>query len=346
MKRIVICADGTWNERDQMDQESRKRRPTNVTKVARTILTTSSDGTPQIVCYLDGVGTGGGMDKLTGGAFGDGICANVVALYRFILYNYSKGDQLFFFGFSRGAFTVRTLIGFMNRVGLLDKDDDYFVPDMFALYERNEVPGSDSWKKAFRKSEKRECPPIAFVGVWDTVGALGAPGWLGRYLNGNKYAFHDVGLNEHVTHAYHALAIDEHRVPFEPTWWERPADWPGVLEQVWFCGAHSNVGGGYKPDGLANIPLQWLVEKAKALGLEFDADGLSHFQPHATSVLRDSMTKLYRPMGVLQRKLGDHRGDGEMIHRSVVLRWKELPDYRPKNLPPTLLEGLDALPIV
>ena len=106
MKRIVICADGTWNERDQVDRTTGKRRPTNVTKVARTVLARASTGIDQIVVYHDGVGTHGGIDRFTGGAFGHGIEDNVRLLYRAILYNWLPEDELYLFGFSRGAFGV------------------------------------------------------------------------------------------------------------------------------------------------------------------------------------------------------------------------------------------------
>src|SRR5687768_17262242 len=115
-KRLVVCADGTWNIRDQEDKKSSKRRPTNVTKVARAVLPRAGDGTDQMVIYLEGVGTHGGLDKFTGGAFGHGIEDNVRSLYRSIVYNYVPGDEIFCFGFSRGAFTVRTLLGFMFHV--------------------------------------------------------------------------------------------------------------------------------------------------------------------------------------------------------------------------------------
>src|ERR1051326_8994115 len=120
MKRLVICADGTWNVRDQTDKATTPRRPTNVTKVARAIATRADDA-DQVVIYHDGVGTGRGLDEFTGGAFGDGIEQNIRELYRSIVYNYAPSDELFFFGFSRGAFTVRSLIGFMNLVGLVEK---------------------------------------------------------------------------------------------------------------------------------------------------------------------------------------------------------------------------------
>jgi hypothetical protein len=131
VKRIVICADGTWNVRDQVDEETKKRRPSNVTKIARAVLPQSADGIDQVVYYDEGLGTGNAVDKFSGGAFGRGIEENIRQLYRFIVYNYQSGDELYFFGFSRGAFTVRSLAGFMNLVGLVQKDDDFYVPDIY-----------------------------------------------------------------------------------------------------------------------------------------------------------------------------------------------------------------------
>ena len=126
---------------------------------------------------------------------------SVRTLYRHIVYNYEAGDELYFFGFSRGAFTVRTLAGFMNLVGLVEKDDDYYVPELYDCYEKSRRPGSPEWERAFRNVKNpRPCPPITCIGVWDTVGGLGAPGVIGRVaslFNGNKYAYHDVGLNDH-----------------------------------------------------------------------------------------------------------------------------------------------------
>jgi uncharacterized protein (DUF2235 family) len=119
MKRIIICADGTWNIRDQVDKKSGHRHPTNVTKIARAILPKASGDTPQIVYYQEGVGTNGPLDKVTGGAFGKGMEVNIRKLYRFIVFNYEQGDEIYLFGFSQGAFTVRSLAGFMNKVGKL-----------------------------------------------------------------------------------------------------------------------------------------------------------------------------------------------------------------------------------
>lgn len=334
MKRIIICADGTWNAPDKVDDQTSKRRPSNVTKVARAVLPKSLDDVEQVVYYHDGVGTNGGLDKFTGGAFGRGIERNIRELYRFIVFNYTPGDELYFFGFSRGAFTVRSLAGFMKKVGLLEKEDDYYVPDIYACYENNSQPDSPEWKQAFHNVKNaRPCPHIKYIGVWDTVGALGAPGVLGQIFNKKKYQYHDVGLNDRIENAFHALAIDEQRKPFAPDIWVRPADWQGQLQQAWFPGVHGNIGGGYTPDGLANEALHWIIEKAEALGLEFDSDYLKHFKPCFNSILQDSMKPIYKLMGSYIRPIGNHSTDGEAIHQSAIDR-KNLAvcEYTPVNL--------------
>ncbi len=334
MKRIVICADGTWNVRDQLDETTGTRRPTNVTKLARAVRPRAADGVDQVVCYHEGVGTDGGLDRVTGGAFGRGIEDNVRTLYRFLVYNYEPGDALYFFGFSRGAFTVRTLAGFMKFAGLVEKDDDYFVPDIYGCYEKSCGPDTDAWKQAFRRVRgTRPCPPIRMIGVWDTVGALGAPGFLGQIFNRDKYRYHDVGLHPEIEHAYHALAIDERRKPFAPNLYAKPNGWGGTLEQLWFAGVHSNVGGSYAPDGLANEALHWISEKAEALGLELDRAYLAHFRPCFNSTLHDSMTAFYRAMGENLRAIGAQRADGEGVHQSAIDRRDYAPSrYAPPNL--------------
>jgi uncharacterized protein (DUF2235 family) len=348
MKRIILCADGTWNVRDQTDKETGKRRPTNVTKLARAIRSRTAEGVDQVVFYHDGIGTeGGAVDRLSDGAFGSGMEDNIRTLYRFLVYNHEPGDELYFFGFSRGAFTVRSLAGFLNKVGLVEKEHDYFVPDLYDCYEQNAAPGSAPWQHAFRHiKQPRPCPPIRMIGVWDTVGALGAPGILGRVVNRGKYDYHDVGLHPSIAHAYQALAIDEARPPFAPDLWRRPQGWTGMLEQAWFAGVHSNVGGSYTPDGLANEALHWMVEKAEGLGLVVDSDYLAHFEPHFETRLHNSMSLKYRLMGGPKaRTIGQHRADGESLHQSAIDRWNHPPcAYRPDHLA-AFVDGAAALPV-
>jgi hypothetical protein len=169
--------------------------------------------------------------------------------------------------------------------------------------------------------------------VWDTVGALGAPGLLGQLFNKTKYEYHDIGLNPQIANAVQALAIDERRKPFLPNIWQRPLGWTGLLMQAWFAGVHSDIGGGYTPDGLANEALHWVVEQAERLGLEADSSYLAHFRPCFNSVLHDSMTTPYKVMKPCTRKIGMHWADGEAIHQSVVDRNALAEcDYNPTEL--------------
>jgi uncharacterized protein (DUF2235 family) len=340
MKRIVLCADGTWNESEEVSKESGRPQPTNVLKVARTVKARANDCVDQVVYYHKGVGTLGRTDQLTGGAFGDGMEVNVRDLYRFLVYNYEDGDQIYLFGFSRGAFTVRTLVGLMSQIGLLQKDDEYYTRTMYALYESSTMVGSPEWIKAFRRIEDhRPAPPITFLGVWDTVGALGVPGAIGNLLNRGRYKYHDIGLHANVQHAYHALALDERRKPFAPSLFTRPLGWTGTLEQAWFAGVHSNVGGSYSPDGLANEALHWMVEKAEGHGLEFDGPFLAKYTPCFNSTLHDSMKWFY---GAQARQASPTPGDGQCLHQSVLDRMA-LPamNYVPANV----TNALRALPV-
>lgn len=345
MKRLILCADGTWNIRDQLDQKSGKRRPTSVTKLARSVRARGRDGVDQVVFYLDGVGTDGGADKLTGGAFGRGIEDNVRELYRFLVYNYVPGDQVFLFGFSRGAFTVRTLAGFLNAVGLAGKDDDYYVPELYAIYDQSLTVADPRFARVKQQcADIRPAPPIRMIGVWDTVGALGAPGVLGKFINPGKYKYHDVSLVPQIENAFHAMAIGERRKAFAVDLWQRPAGWRGHLEQAWFPGVHCGVGGSYRPDGLANEALHWMVEKAEGLGLEVDAEYLAHFRPCFNSEHHESFDFKYRLMGEHVRPVGAAREHGESLHQSVLDRMAHAPcAYRPANVPDP--KAIGALPV-
>jgi uncharacterized protein (DUF2235 family) len=333
MKRIAICADGTWNWPDQKDRG--RRKPSNVVKIARGIVPRGSDGVPQLIYYHEGVGTHWGLDKIAGGGFGLGLSANIVQAYHFIVLNYEPGDDLFLFGFSRGAYTVRSLAGLLNSIGILPKNHDFFTPEGYALYRAR---ASTDEVEAFRKKNHARCGPVKFIGVWDTVGALGVPMGLFHGFN-RKYEFHDVSLTPNIEHAYHALAIDERRRPFLPSLWELPEGSAQTLRQVWFPGVHTNVGGGYANDGLANNAMHWIKQSAQRHGMEFDDDFLEPYRACPGGELRDSLTLAYRVLIPAWREIGGKNRGKEALHSSALQRFDGNYDYRPPNLARAIRAG-------
>jgi uncharacterized protein (DUF2235 family) len=329
-KNIVICCDGTWNTADQ--QANGTACPTNVIKIARSVLPVRADGTPQIVFYLQGVGTQRGLDRLFGGAFGIGLSRNIQEAYRFIVHNLEEGDRLYVFGFSRGAYTARSLCGLIRKAGILKKQESERVPEAYDLYRRPDVHPKDPPAVRFREQYAREIA-IDFLGVWDTVGALGIPGRL-RRLAARRHEFHDVLLSRVVRNAFHALAIDEHRAPFQPALWDDKRRPGQRVEQVWFAGAHSNVGGGYPEAGLADEAFTWMVQRAMECGLAFDTSYLEHrVRPNVMATLRDSRTWPYRLRGPRYRPLGLAAPGNEWLHPSALHRYQTpAAEYRPRNL--------------
>jgi uncharacterized protein (DUF2235 family) len=335
-KRLIVLCDGTWNRAENLDR--RKRKPTNVVKMVRAIRPVAPDGTVQVTYYDVGVGNNPGLDRWLGGGLGAGLDRNIHEAYRFLLYNYAPGDTIFFFGFSRGAYTVRSLAGFIQHLGLLPKTHDFFVPEAYALYRQRPPAEADqtAWQQqvdAFRANNEACTIAIDFVGVWDTVGALGVPLGMFTLLNRRRYQFHDARLSPIIRHAYHALAIDEQRRTFQPTLWENSSP-DQVLEQRWFAGVHTNVGGGYEHDGLANCSLHWMKDKAVALGLSVDEKFLHYYKPWFGDELRNSMTWLYRLLGRYVRPIGAGVGSHEVVDESVGRRQLYPPAaYHPTNVP-------------
>ena len=266
MKRLVVCCDGTWNVPDQ-------NSPTNVVKLALAVAAHDGAGVEQRVFYHEGVGTTRG-ERLRGGVFGMGLTRDVRECYQFLVENYEPGDQLFFFGFSRGAFTARSVAGLVRNCGILRRRHLDKLPRAYRIYRDRGTLSHPRGTRAslFRRSFSLE-PRIHFIGVFDTVGALGVPLNLLSFdaLINRRWRFHDTDLSTQVRLAYQALSIDEKRGPFVPTLWNRQAGAPGhqVLEQVWFAGVHSDVGGGYADCSLAEIPLLWMADRAAAAGLDF-----------------------------------------------------------------------------
>jgi uncharacterized protein (DUF2235 family) len=333
-KRLVILCDGTWNRAENMDR--RKRKPTNIMKLVRAVKPQAEDGTVQVTYYDQGVGNHWGVDRFLGGGLGLGLSDNVIEAYRFLVYNYEPGDSIFLFGFSRGAYTVRSLAGLIQHLGLLSKKEDFFVPEAYALYRQRPENGKhqQDWQREvadFRTEHNAKSINIHFIGVWDTVGALGVPLSLFSVFNHRHYNFHDHSLCPCIQNAYQALAVDEQRKTFRPTLWENVAAGQ-VLEQRWFSGVHTNVGGGYEKDGLANITLHWLKSKAEALGLEVDQAFLKFYKPWFGDELRTSMTWYYQLLGRHVRPIGVGKGSNETIDDSVLQRMKRIEDYKPTNV--------------
>jgi uncharacterized protein (DUF2235 family) len=337
MKKLVVCADGTWNTDDDTDHGF--PCPTNVTKIARALLPADKDGVPQVVRHIDGVGSQVGI-KVRGGAIGRGLFHNVLAGYRFLCQNYEEGDQLFLFGFSRGAYTARSLAGLIRNSGILKRGQESHEDKAIGLYRDYAPETAPDGEEAVRfRAAHSHDSDVEFIGVWDTVGALGIPGLDGRFriLKGFDWQFHDVSLSAKIKNAFHALAIHEHRTEFLPTLWEKKEDAPAgqVLEQVWFSGVHADVGGGYPETGLSDVTLRWMMDKAEEHGkLAFDYNPLINFRPDPRAKGHDSFGAFYRVLDWLRQKPGlrEYGGENtatcESIHPSVHERYRQVRDER------------------
>lgn len=342
MKRLIVCCDGTWNRADQEKEEV--PCPTNVVKIAYRIA--KRDGaTPQITFYDQGVGTGNIVDRYSGGAFGEGLEDNILDSYRFLVANYEDGDQIFLFGFSRGAFTARSLAGMIRKCGILRRDTVRHYGEGVRLYQ-SDVHPNDAAAITFRKANSvvgEKDIDIQCIGVWDTVGSLGIPLRGLRGLTRRKHQFHDTALSGSVKNAFHALAIDERRAPFEPTLWDFIPKPPQRVEQVWFCGAHSDVGGGYPETGLSDTPLQWMMDRAAEAGLVFDKAVLQALplKQNPLQGIHNSKKGLYRVTRGIDRPIGltgresknPNQPDAtQSVHDSVRKKWDGDPNYRPVPL--------------
>ena len=321
-KRIVICADGTWNTPEQRDHIGPSA--TNVAKFAAAVRPVDAGGKTQVVYYHKGVGARGGLlERLSGFAFGTGLSANIEDAYLFLMNNYQPGDELFLAGFSRGAYTVRSLAGLIRNSGILKQEFLGRYRDAYELYRARDDSTHPRAPRAveFRKQYAWPDATIRFIGVWDTVGALGIPIPALRFWNKSRYEFHDVELSTRVEHAYHALAIDERRQPYLPTLWKKQNDAPAsqVLEQAWFPGSHCDVGGGFSQTGLSDGALTWLCERAARAGLAIDMARIP--SGDATAPIHDSLALWFKVFGDGTRTLGATNPVGcEVIHRSAVER--------------------------
>lgn len=335
MKRLVICCDGTWNYADQSRGDH--ATPTNVTQVFRAVDTVDAQGVEQLPFYQPGVGTER-FQRIIGGAGGYGLSQHVRDTYAFVVDSFSPGsgpqdlpDELFFFGFSRGAYTARSTVGLIRRCGILRPEHRHRVKEAYRLYRGATDDAGQNAARIFREKYSLETP-VTFMGVWDTVGSLGIPLSGTRFFNAlnRRYRFHNVELSSMVQAAYHALAIDERRGPFEPAIWTQSAaarESGQKLSQVWFAGVHSDVGGGYPDDRLSNLAQRWMVTQATQHGLslsnlpDVDAD----YDTAVRGTLHNSFQGLYRLIKPHHRRLGVVDPEHEEAASTAVMRLKADP---------------------
>jgi uncharacterized protein (DUF2235 family) len=310
LKRFVVCFDGTW-------QQLRQPKPTNIAIIARSVAHTNTlaDGTqiPQIVLYSQGVGSNvdalgkdgfadgitEGLNRLLGGVFGEGLEDAIVDTYLRLAFNYEEGDEIYVFGFSRGAFCARSFAGLVACAGIVSRMHAEKAWDAFRLYRAHPGPKASKFeledyeraRRDFRASYGKgkraadgtriktdEPPKITYLGIFDTVGQRGIPsalGGLAHFFN-KRFGFHNMMIGESVLAARHAVAVDENRLGFPPTLWEgvdeankRPhCEGKQRYAQRWFIGTHGDIGGG-EGSPLSAAPLKWIAEGAAECGLRF-----------------------------------------------------------------------------
>jgi len=308
-KNIVICCDGTGNEYGLYN--------TNVVGTFEKIKRNKQ----QIGFYDPGVGTfdafGFAVGQLAkkvgiawGLAFGTGVVKNVEDAYEYLMDKYEHGDKVFIFGFSRGAFTARVLAGMLNKCGLLQKGSNNLIPYASRI---NFTTGNQETAEGFKNVFCHECKPH-FLGVWDTVASLG-------YVHSLR-KFSDNILNPDVTSAYHAISIDEKRKKFPVSLWNE-SDIPTAqkIEQVWFSGVHSDVGGSYPESGLSDIALEWMLTNAENEGLKLRPGWRTNLERNSHLKSHNSRTGLWQIWPAVDRKIPEISGDfpkGSLIHQSVI----------------------------
>ncbi len=331
--RIAYLCDGTWND------------PSTNTNVYRLSTATLQIAGEQDCGYDNGVGTDGNpIDMLFGGALGAGLVNKVKAGYTQIAHLYEAADDIFLFGFSRGAYTARCLAGMIAICGLPTKNvDDECVDTAWQAYRdatmRQELLASLTSYSMYDAK-------ICMLGVWDTVGALGIPALWGG-IDTNQYGFLDTTLHPDVLNAFQCLALDEQRAQFPPTLWTSSFAPGQIVEQLWFTGVHCDIGGGYSPsDGdnntrLADITLSWMASKAQALGLKLDPSFTAQYQaPVSSRYALDQIHNSHTGIFILTPPKPRVVQDDAVLSNSVAIRCQYASLYAPGNL--TLAGGIPS----
>jgi uncharacterized protein (DUF2235 family) len=329
-KRIVLCADGTWNTPHGVDVAV---NDTNVRKLYCAL----SDTPEQLGYYDSGVGTDGTpIDHLIGGAMGEGLFQKIQDNYQYLAYVWDPGDDIFLFGFSRGAFTARSLGGMIARFGVPTKNfDNMMVKNIFDAYRLADAAQKDAAKASLKAQYGLTDVTVKMVGVWDTVGSLGIPGIVFSIFDQKRYGFLDTTLHPSVQKAYHAVCIDERRAQFMPTLWTnadssyRAND--DQVQQVWFSGVHCDVGGSYAESQLSDVAMSWMMNKAMACGLTFNDAAMKQY------VKVDPVNAAGPPHDewkVVPWGIPEHRKvpANAVMSNSVQLRLNGMAGYTPENL--------------
>jgi uncharacterized protein (DUF2235 family) len=375
MKRLVICFDGTWNRLDA-------QHSTNVVITAESVVPFARDQVAQVIFYDEGVGTGK-WEHLRGGIFGIGLVQNLADAYRFLIFNYTPGDQIYIFGFSRGAFTARSFAGLLRNCSILRREHAGKIKEAISRYQERHK-ADPVYTERMLRFRGDFCPDvcvstaenewrtkcivgyeagnatflsIAYLGVWDTVGALGIPKRYAPFkFISRKYEFHNTELSPFVRSARHAVAIDERRRDFSPTLWANieelnklagadSSSRDAPYQQQWFPGVHGSVGGGGDRRGLSDQALDWVLDGARRLGLDLDAatgSRIFELAPDYREFIDSSSGKQSLLTRLLFLSSVDRLPGPQSLSEvsiSARRRWHESPDnlsdkspYRPRTL--------------
>jgi uncharacterized protein (DUF2235 family) len=335
-ERLIVLFDGTWNDPEDI---------TNVYQLS-TLIEEYDGDIYQRFFYEPGVGTSKGQ-KIRGGMFGYGLSENLLNGYDWLAKHHQTGDEIWIFGFSRGAYTARSLVGLIRKCGLLKTSTPDLLQRAEKLYRDKSAAPDGPECLEFRQKYSNEVR-VHFIGVWDTVGALGIPGTM--ISETGYYSWHDTELSKIVSYAYHAMALDEHREAYNVTMWTNENGTKKsentFVEQRWFIGAHANVGGGYGKDPLAEIALSWMLEKARAANLKLKpyalpanayltnpVDSYKDFAYGLYGFFKGLFKKgdgrVYRPYSLTQDSL---RSVNVTVDPSVQSKWRAQTSYRPPTL--------------
>ena len=341
-RRLILSFDGTWDQ-SATGPDPAAAVESNVSRFDTSVIEgLCDDGAIQARFYDSGVGaTGCWFDRILGGAFGFGLDQKIRDGYAWLVENWpaDSADDIsaYLVGFSRGAYTARSLAGMIDRVGLLKTADPAMVRQAYALY-RDRTADPAELRRFQQAFIRVPTPRIQFLGVWDTVGALGIPLPALARLNSAEYAFLDTALGANVGTAVHAVAVDEHRIDYMATLWTSVPD-PAqqTVVQSWFVGAHADVGGGYADRRLSDLTLRWMQEQAIAAGLVIDPGQIPLPDPTvAAAPIDDSYGQFldglyalthppfYRPMQIGPDFL-------QTVNGSVYDRYRADTSYRPRN---------------